>query len=181
MLGCVTKLLSVDVSAPVIADQMEPFTILLEFLSGLLRHCKAVQSDKKQFVQKSKQHKPDTKKQETPTSTPMDEDKPSLQASQTLTQSQDLELAEDDEELNEIDEEAEIDVDDNAPESENNAKDNNNDSITTTNYSSSDGQVDETEKDLASKMCTYTVSQNTFMEQHWYYCYTCNLTFSEGR
>ena len=33
---------------------------------------------------------------------------------------------------------------------------------------------------LANTLCTYTESENTFVEQHWYYCYTCNLTFSEG-
>lgn len=39
--------------------------------------------------------------------------------------------------------------------------------------------VDE-ERELATKLCTYTTTENNFMEQHWYYCYTCGLTFSEG-
>ena len=28
--------------------------------------------------------------------------------------------------------------------------------------------------------CTYSVSGSHFMEQHWYFCYTCNLTSSKG-
>jgi len=38
----------------------------------------------------------------------------------------------------------------------------------------------EDEEELANSCCTYTVTGNNFMDQHWYYCYTCNLTFSEG-
>lgn len=37
------------------------------------------------------------------------------------------------------------------------------------------------EDDLSTKLCTFTVTQNNFTEQHWYYCYTCSLTFSEGK
>lgn len=40
---------------------------------------------------------------------------------------------------------------------------------------------DESDKELNSKLCTFTATKNNFMEQHWYYCYTCNLTFSEGK
>jgi hypothetical protein len=28
--------------------------------------------------------------------------------------------------------------------------------------------------------CTYTTTANNYLEQHWYYCYTCKLTFTEG-
>lgn len=173
LLDCVTKLLSVDASA----DQMEPLTILLEFLGGLLRHCKTSQPERKlhKDSQKTKQQKPETKKKDVSLVTPMEEDKPILQASQTLMQSQDIEN-EDDEDLNEIDEEAEIDVD-NSPEADDNEKDSP-DSVKDT--PSFGNPQDDAEKDFASKLCTFTVSQNTFMEQHWYYCYTCNLTFSEG-
>ncbi|KAL7101089.1 hypothetical protein ACP275_08G035100 [Erythranthe tilingii] len=36
------------------------------------------------------------------------------------------------------------------------------------------------EKALASKVCTFTSSGSNFMEQHWYFCYTCDLTVSKG-
>ncbi|KAM6549341.1 hypothetical protein CsatB_021017 [Cannabis sativa] len=36
------------------------------------------------------------------------------------------------------------------------------------------------EKSLASKVCTFTSSGSNFMEQHWYFCYTCDLTVSKG-
>ena len=35
-------------------------------------------------------------------------------------------------------------------------------------------------RSLASKACTFTSSGSNFMEQHWYLCYTYNLTVSEG-
>ncbi|KAI8555497.1 hypothetical protein RHMOL_Rhmol05G0177500 [Rhododendron molle] len=54
----------------------------------------------------------------------------------------------------------------------------------------SDGEVGSMDKDeeddsnsdraLASKVCTFTSSGSNFMEQHWYFCYTCNLTVSKG-
>ncbi|XP_052195482.1 auxin transport protein BIG isoform X2 [Diospyros lotus] len=54
----------------------------------------------------------------------------------------------------------------------------------------SDGEVVSMDKDededsnseraLASKVCTFTSSGSTFMEQHWYFCYTCDLTVSKG-
>ncbi|KAB2613738.1 auxin transport protein BIG-like [Pyrus ussuriensis x Pyrus communis] len=54
----------------------------------------------------------------------------------------------------------------------------------------SDGEVASLDKDdeedtnseraLASKVCTFTSSGNNFMEQHWYFCYTCDLTVSKG-
>lgn len=54
----------------------------------------------------------------------------------------------------------------------------------------SDGEVASMDKDeeedtnseraLASKVCTFTSSGNNFMEQHWYFCYTCDLTVSKG-
>ncbi|KAF9624456.1 hypothetical protein IFM89_011464 [Coptis chinensis] len=36
------------------------------------------------------------------------------------------------------------------------------------------------ERVLASKVCTFTSSGSNFMEQHWYFCYTCDLTVSKG-
>lgn len=36
------------------------------------------------------------------------------------------------------------------------------------------------ERALASQVCTFTSSGSTFMEQHWYFCYTCDLTVSKG-
>ncbi|KAG5096055.1 hypothetical protein JHK84_051643 [Glycine max] len=54
----------------------------------------------------------------------------------------------------------------------------------------SDGEVLSIDKDdeddanservLASKVCTFTSSGSNFMEQHWYFCYTCDLTVSKG-
>ncbi|XP_048230333.1 auxin transport protein BIG [Ricinus communis] len=54
----------------------------------------------------------------------------------------------------------------------------------------SDGDVASMDKDeeedtnseraLASKVCTFTSSGSNFMEQHWYFCYTCDLTVSKG-
>ncbi|CAM8971414.1 unnamed protein product [Rhodiola kirilowii] len=36
------------------------------------------------------------------------------------------------------------------------------------------------ERALASKVCTFTSSGSNFMEQHWYFCYTCDLTLTKG-
>ena len=36
------------------------------------------------------------------------------------------------------------------------------------------------ERSLACKVCTFAVTGSNFTEQHWYYCYTCGLTQSEG-
>lgn len=54
----------------------------------------------------------------------------------------------------------------------------------------SDGEVASLDKDeeedsnsekaLASRVCTFTSSGSNFMEQHWYFCYTCDLTVSKG-
>ncbi|KAI3452175.1 hypothetical protein Pfo_008840 [Paulownia fortunei] len=54
----------------------------------------------------------------------------------------------------------------------------------------SDGELGSIDKDededsnsdraLASKVCTFTSSGSNFMEQHWYFCYTCDLTVSKG-
>uniref|UniRef100_A0A7N1A599 Auxin transport protein BIG n=1 Tax=Kalanchoe fedtschenkoi TaxID=63787 RepID=A0A7N1A599_KALFE len=54
----------------------------------------------------------------------------------------------------------------------------------------SDGEVASLDKDveddalieraLASKVCTFTSSGSNFMEQHWYFCYTCDLTLTKG-
>lgn len=34
--------------------------------------------------------------------------------------------------------------------------------------------------DSTSKLCTYVKSGNNYMEQHWYFCYTCNLVKDRG-
>ncbi|KAL8471843.1 hypothetical protein ACS0TY_029181 [Phlomoides rotata] len=54
----------------------------------------------------------------------------------------------------------------------------------------SDGELGSIDKDeeedsnseraLAAKVCTFTSSGSNFMEQHWYFCYTCELTVSKG-
>ncbi|XP_060191553.1 auxin transport protein BIG isoform X1 [Lycium barbarum] len=43
-----------------------------------------------------------------------------------------------------------------------------------------DEEDNNSEKALASKVCTFTSSGSNFMEQHWYFCYTCDLTVSKG-
>jgi len=36
------------------------------------------------------------------------------------------------------------------------------------------------EEALARAVCTFTSSGSTFMDQHWYFCYTCDLTGAKG-
>ncbi|XP_049346359.1 auxin transport protein BIG isoform X1 [Solanum verrucosum] len=43
-----------------------------------------------------------------------------------------------------------------------------------------DEEDNNSERALASKVCTFTSSGSNFMEQHWYFCYTCDLTVSKG-
>ena len=43
-----------------------------------------------------------------------------------------------------------------------------------------DDDESNSERSLASKVCTFTTSGSNFMEQHWYFCYTCDLTVSKG-
>ncbi|XP_075510636.1 LOW QUALITY PROTEIN: auxin transport protein BIG-like [Primulina tabacum] len=43
-----------------------------------------------------------------------------------------------------------------------------------------DEDDNNSERALASKVCTFTSSGSNFMEQHWYFCYTCDLTVSKG-
>nr|AGH32778.1 auxin transport protein BIG [Krascheninnikovia arborescens] len=43
-----------------------------------------------------------------------------------------------------------------------------------------DEEDSSSERALASKVCTFTSSGSNFMEQHWYFCYTCDLTVSKG-
>ncbi|XP_039271370.2 E3 ubiquitin-protein ligase UBR4-like [Styela clava] len=35
-------------------------------------------------------------------------------------------------------------------------------------------------EDMSSKLCTYTVTQKEFMNQHWYHCHTCEMTEGIG-
>lgn len=34
--------------------------------------------------------------------------------------------------------------------------------------------------DAEASVCSYAKTSNTFAEQHWYHCWTCNLAFQEG-
>ncbi|XP_010525132.1 PREDICTED: auxin transport protein BIG [Tarenaya hassleriana] len=43
-----------------------------------------------------------------------------------------------------------------------------------------DEEDGNSERSLASKVCTFTSSGSNFIEQHWYFCYTCDLTVSKG-
>ena len=36
------------------------------------------------------------------------------------------------------------------------------------------------EESLNSKLCTFTVTQKEFMNQHWYHCHTCKLVDGVG-
>ncbi|EOD21681.1 hypothetical protein EMIHUDRAFT_207692 [Emiliania huxleyi CCMP1516] len=40
--------------------------------------------------------------------------------------------------------------------------------------------VERRARQLACRVCTYAVTGSNFTDQHWYYCYTCGLTQSEG-
>ncbi|KAF2077723.1 hypothetical protein CYY_000970 [Polysphondylium violaceum] len=55
-------------------------------------------------------------------------------------------------------------------------------SLSVDNANSTNANVDEEdeEKKLASKLCTYSVTKNDYIDQHWYFCFTCGLKFSEG-
>jgi E3 ubiquitin-protein ligase UBR4 len=43
-----------------------------------------------------------------------------------------------------------------------------------------DDDESNSEQSLASKVCAFTSSGSNFMEQHWYFCCTCDLTVSKG-
>lgn len=57
------------------------------------------------------------------------------------------------------------------------------DDICTTNdcldevaYDDEESTIEESDdENLSTKMCTYLITQKDFMNQHWYYCYTCNM------
>ena len=36
------------------------------------------------------------------------------------------------------------------------------------------------EESLGNKLCTFTVTQKEFMNQHWYHCHTCNMNDGVG-
>lgn len=41
--------------------------------------------------------------------------------------------------------------------------------------------ADDSDEDSAnSKLCTYTITQKDFMNQHWYWCYTCKMVDDKG-
>jgi E3 ubiquitin-protein ligase UBR4 len=48
------------------------------------------------------------------------------------------------------------------------------------NMDKEDDDESNSERSLASKVCTFTSRGSNFMEQHWYFCYTCDLTVSKG-
>jgi E3 ubiquitin-protein ligase UBR4 len=43
-----------------------------------------------------------------------------------------------------------------------------------------DDDESNSERSLASKVCAFTSSGSNFIVQHWYFCYTCDLTISKG-
>jgi hypothetical protein len=42
-----------------------------------------------------------------------------------------------------------------------------------------DDDESNSERSLASKVCAFTSSGSNFIVQHWYFCYTCDLTISK--
>lgn len=43
-------------------------------------------------------------------------------------------------------------------------------------YDDEESTIEESDdENLSTKMCTYLITQKDFMNQHWYYCYTCNM------
>lgn len=53
---------------------------------------------------------------------------------------------------------------------------NTNDCLDEVGYEDEESTIEESDdENLSSKMCTYLVTQKDFMNQHWYYCYTCNM------
>lgn len=39
---------------------------------------------------------------------------------------------------------------------------------------------DDSDEDSSNKLCTFTVTQKDFMNQHWYWCYTCKMVDDKG-
>ena len=44
----------------------------------------------------------------------------------------------------------------------------------------SEAAEDSDEDSANSKLCTYTITQKDFMNQHWYWCYTCKMVEDKG-
>lgn len=42
------------------------------------------------------------------------------------------------------------------------------------------GTEDSDEDSLCNKLCTFTITQKEFMNQHWYHCHTCNMVDGVG-
>ncbi|XP_031787712.1 protein purity of essence isoform X2 [Nasonia vitripennis] len=42
------------------------------------------------------------------------------------------------------------------------------------------GAEDSDEDSLCNKLCTFTITQKEFMNQHWYHCHTCNMVDGVG-
>lgn len=44
-----------------------------------------------------------------------------------------------------------------------------------------DSAVEDSDEDsLSNKLCTYSISQKDFINQHWYHCHTCRMTDKAG-
>lgn len=53
---------------------------------------------------------------------------------------------------------------------------NTNDCMDEVAYDDEESTIEESDdENLSTKMCTYLITQKDFMNQHWYYCYSCNM------
>ncbi|KAB0396723.1 hypothetical protein E2I00_019844, partial [Balaenoptera physalus] len=44
-----------------------------------------------------------------------------------------------------------------------------------------DSQAEDSDEDsLCNKLCTFTITQKEFMNQHWYHCHTCKMVDGVG-
>lgn len=49
------------------------------------------------------------------------------------------------------------------------------------NGDSDDGLIDDSDEDnLCNKLCTFSITQKEFMNQHWYHCHTCKMVDGVG-
>lgn len=47
-------------------------------------------------------------------------------------------------------------------------------------YSDDDEYDEDDDEDLCDKLCTFTVTQKEFINQHWYHCHTCKMLDGVG-
>lgn len=43
-----------------------------------------------------------------------------------------------------------------------------------------EANAEDSDEDTNNKLCTYTITQKDFMNQHWYWCYTCKMVEDKG-